>query len=1175
MSNLNTLVQPLKELEAFNKIVEQINNKVSPIHITGTIDSQKCHLIDALGNKGKVIITYSEQRAREIYNDMQFFQQEDVYLYPSKDIIFYNADVHSKDIIIERIKIIKRLLENDKITVILSIDALLDKLIDRSTFEDNVISSKVGDQWNIEEVAKKLTFMGYERVSQVSSNGQFAIRGGIIDILPLTQKYAYRIELWDNEIDSIRLMNISSQRSIEKLSELEIYPARELVVDEERIQKAIVKIKKDRDNLINLFKDKDLIEEADRVEKNTSIILEKIENQSTFGGLEGYIDYFYGKTMSLLEYFANDTLIFIDEAIRIEEKVEKIKKEFEESIFNRYEKGYLLKGQTKILLDYHYIKNKLEDYTCVNLSTLLQQKDRSINKFRVDLSVKSINPYNKSMDILDKDLKSFISNNYRIILLTGSKTRAERLTYELNQRDIESYYLSSLESDLVKGKVAVSYGSLHRGFEYPLIKFAVISETDLLGKVKKKRNVKRKKTKGNKIESFTELNVGDYVVHENHGVGIFRGTEKIEVDGISKDYIKISYRDGGNLYISTSQLDVIQKYIGAEGKKPKLNKLGTSEWKNTKNKVKGAVEDLAKDLVALYAKRQNKKGYQFTKDTIWQQEFEEMFPYEETDDQLVAIEETKQDMESNKIMDRLICGDVGYGKTEVAIRAAFKAVQDSKQVAYLVPTTILAQQHYNNFVQRMKDFPVRVEMLSRFKSPKEQKSIINDTNKGLVDILIGTHRIISKDVKFKDLGLLIVDEEQRFGVTHKEKIKQVKENIDVLTLTATPIPRTLHMSLIGIRDMSVLEEPPEERHPIQTYVLEHNDELIKDAIYRELARGGQIYYVYNRVKKIDEVANRISKLAPEANVAYAHGQMNERELENIMFDYINGDIDILVSTTIIETGLDIQNTNTIIIQDADRFGLSQLYQLRGRVGRSNRVAYAYLLYKKDKVLQETAEKRLQAIREFTEFGSGFKIAMRDLEIRGAGNLLGASQHGHMESVGYDLYCKLLEEAIHDISDEKREESFETSIELNINAFIPDRYIKDEILKLEAYKKIASIENENDYYDIQEELEDRYGDLPKSVTNLLEISLIKAIANTAEIISINQKEDNINLEVKNDAKIDPIKIPEIINKYKNRLTFTVNNPPYFTYKINKREKKELFRYIKNVLHDIKSLKDIND
>ena len=642
-----------------------------------------------------------------------------------------------------------------------------------------------------------------------------------------------------------------------------------------------------------------------------------------------------------------------------------------------------------------------------------------------------------------------------------------------------------------------------------MLKFMVISETDIFGR--KKRKKKRHKTySGQKIQDFSELKVGDYVVHENHGLGIYEGIEKIQVDKVTKDYMKISYAGGGALYILATQLDLIQKYAGSDAKKPKLNKLGTSQWTKTKSQVKHAVKLVAKDLVELYAARQEADGYMYEPDTVWQKEFEEMFPFEETEDQLQAIEDTKRDMESHKIMDRLVCGDVGYGKTEIAIRAAFKAVQEGKQVVYLVPTTILAQQHYNTFVQRMKDFPVRVDLLCRFKTSAEQKKTVEDLKKGLVDVVIGTHRVLSKDVEYKDLGLLIIDEEQRFGVAHKEKIKKLKENVDVLTLTATPIPRTLHMSLIGIRDMSVLEEAPIDRMPIQTYVMEYNEEMVREAIERELSRDGQVYYVYNRVSDIADVAGRVQQLVPDAVVSYAHGQMNERQLENIMCDFINGDIDVLVSTTIIETGLDISNANTMIIHDADRMGLSQLYQLRGRVGRSNRMAYAFLLYRKDKLLKEVAEKRLAAIREFTDLGSGIKIAMRDLEIRGAGNLLGAEQHGHMEAVGYDLYCKMLGEAVRQEKGELDEDIFTTTMDLNLDAYIPDSYIPNEYQKLDIYKRIAGIENEEEMDDMLEELIDRFGDIPRKVQQLLNIAGLKALAHSAYVTSVEQKENTFRI-----------------------------------------------------------------
>ena len=640
------------------------------------------------------------------------------------------------------------------------------------------------------------------------------------------------------------------------------------------------------------------------------------------------------------------------------------------------------------------------------------------------------------------------------------------------------------------------------------------------------------------------------MVHENHGLGIYQGIEKVEVDTVTRDYMKISYADGGILYIPATQMDLIQKYAGADAKPPKLNKLGTPQWKKTKGQVKKAVQLIAKDLVKLYATRQQTEGYVYGPDTVWQREFEEMFPFEETEDQLRAIEDTKKDMESTKIMDRLICGDVGYGKTEIAIRAAFKAVQEGKQVVYLVPTTILAQQHYNTFIQRFKDFPVRVDLMSRFRTQAQQKKTVEDLKKGLVDIVIGTHRVLSKDIGYKDLGLLIIDEEQRFGVTHKEKIKKMKENVDVLTLTATPIPRTLHMSLIGIRDMSVLEEPPMDRMPIQTYVMEYNEELVREAIVREMSRDGQVYYVFNRVNQIEDVAAKIASLVPEASVAFAHGQMKERELENIMYSFINGEIDVLVSTTIIETGLDISNVNTMIIHDSDNLGLSQLYQLRGRVGRSNRNAYAFLMYKRDKMLKEVAEKRLAAIKEFTDLGSGFKIAMRDLEIRGAGNLLGLSQHGHMEAVGYDLYCKMLNEAVQNLKGIHTAVDFATVIDLDVDAYIPAEYIVNETQKLDIYKRIAGIETIKERDEMKDELLDRFGNIPKAVDNLLRIALIRMAAHGLDMTEIKGKNERITFNFRPDAKIDPRKIPDFLKKHKDELSFTAYGNPFFTYRYKK-------------------------
>ena len=719
----------------------------------------------------------------------------------------------------------------------------------------------------------------------------------------------------------------------------------------------------------------------------------------------------------------------------------------------------------------------------------------------------------------------------------------------------------------------VASGRLGNGFEYPTLKFVVLSEKDIFKERKAKKPKKKSQYSGQKINSLSEISVGDYVVHEKYGLGIYRGMEKIESDGITKDYINIEYKDASNLFVPASQLELIQKYSNLSARKPKLNKLGGTEWEKTKSRVRSQVQIAAQDLVKLYAERQAKEGYAYGKDTVWQKEFEELFPYEETEDQLSAIEDTKRDMESHRIMDRLICGDVGYGKTEVAIRAAFKAVMDSKQVVYLVPTTILAQQHYNSFKERMEHYPVEIAMLSRFCTPKEQKRIFDGRKNGTIDIVIGTHKVLSKNIKYKNLGLLIIDEEQRFGVKQKEKIKQLKKDVDVLALSATPIPRTLHMSLAGIRDMSVLEVPPVDRRAIQTYVMEYNEELVREAIERELGRGGQVYYVYNRVNNIDEVAAGLQRLLPNATVEYAHGQMGERQLETIMSGFINKEIDVLVSTTIIETGLDIPNVNTMIIQDAQLFGLSQLYQLRGRVGRSNRTAYAFLMYRRNSILKEEAEKRLKAIREFTDLGSGFKIAMRDLEIRGAGNLLGAEQSGHMESVGYDLYCKMLNEAVLTMKGEQQEvDTFTTSIDLSIDAYIPETYIKSESEKLSWYKRIATIETQEESEDMIEEMTDRYGDTPAPLIRLMDVALLREEAHQAWLLSIEQKGSKILFTMNPRAKVRVEEIDGFLKQYRNKMKIKPEANPVFVFESTGIPKKDLLAKVREIIGGIQKLQD---
>ncbi len=1155
---MQALLSPLRELAEYDSLKETLRKGKGPIALTGCVDSQKLHMIYGLsdGIRIKVIVTYSDLKARELYEEYKFYDRNAM-LYPAKDLIFFQADIHGNQLVKERVRTMRRLMERKPLTIITTYAALMTPLAlwDRET---DVIDVEKGGTLNEKSLAEKLVSFGYEKSYQVESPGQFSVRGGIIDIFDLTEDNPYRIELWGDEVESIRSFDILSQRSIEKLESISVFPATEFVLEDERIKAGLKKLEEEAKRQEKLFRDSFKTEEAHRVAVQVKELKEQLLELKSKVNLEGYIRYFYEDTVTLPELLIHVSrkeglgetpVFFLEEPVRIKEQADAVELEFRESMTQRAEKGYILPGQMNILYSGEEVAAKLLQGSVVTVSTMDGRGGYFKPERKIDVAARNIAPYNNSFEALVKDLKQFKKNGSRVLLLSGSRTRAKRLAEDLRDQELTAVYTEDPYREVQPGEVLTYYGHVSKGFEYPLLKFVVLSETDIFGAEKKKKKAK-KLYQGQKIKDFNELKVGDYVVHESHGLGIYRGIEKVEMEGVVKDYIKVEYRDGGNLYVLATGLDVIQKYASADAKKPKLNKLGSKEWEKTKTKVRGAVNEVAKDLVELYAARQAGEGYRFSRDTVWQREFEEMFPFEETEDQLNAIADTKKDMESGKIMDRLICGDVGYGKTEIAIRAAFKAVQDGKQVVYLVPTTILAQQHYNTFVQRMKDFPVRVELMSRFRTPGEIKKTITDLQKGFVDIVIGTHRVLSEDVKFKDLGLLIIDEEQRFGVAHKEKIKKLKENVDVLTLTATPIPRTLHMSLIGIRDMSVLEEAPEDRLPIQTFVCEYNEELVREAISRELSRGGQVYYVYNRVNNIADVAAQIANLVPEATVAFAHGQMKEHELEKIMYDFINGEIDVLVSTTIIETGLDISNVNTMIIHDSDNMGLSQLYQLRGRVGRSNRTAYAFLMYKRDKMLKEVAEKRLEAIREFTDLGSGFKIAMRDLEIRGAGNLLGVRQHGHMEAVGYDMYCKMLNEAVQSLKGVRVAEDFATLIDLDVDAFIPPTYIVNEVQKLDIYKRIAGIENVKERDDMKDELLDRFGDIPKSVDNLLRIALIRVAAHRLFMTEIKGKSERITFTFRPDAAVDPLKIPELLKKYGQNLAFTAYGTPFFTYKYKK-------------------------
>jgi transcription-repair coupling factor (superfamily II helicase) len=1168
---MKAISEPIRQYIEIKEIEEQIKNRKKTIHVYGNESTARACLMQELSSDSKMrlVVTYDEQRVNEIYEDLRFYDKN-VYIYPSKDILFYSADIHGNTLARRRMEVLKRLISGEACTVVLQVSALLDRMPELSYLKKHIFTIETAGYLDVNQLAEVLVELGYEKNDSVDGVGQFAIRGGIIDIFPLTEECPYRIELWDTEVDTIRSFDVESQRSIQNVDSLTIYPATEMVLSQNRIERGLKKIRTELKEYAGKLKAEFHTEEYARINREIDSLSEQLREFNAAVGVDSFVEYFYGKTTSLVEAFPEDTTILLDEPNKISNAAFSCLQEFNDSMESRLRGGYVLPGQTKLLFDYEEVAKAFLNYKTFIFS-LFPSEDRYVPAdYMVEVASKGVNSYHNSFENLISDIEKWRGKSYKIILVSPSATRGKRLAENLMRNDINCFFSENKQRELQPGEMMITSGRLRAGFDFPEMKLVVVSEGDIFSSRTKGKGKKKTRYAGEVIKSYADISVGDYVVHEKYGIGIYRGIEKVEVDNVLKDYITVEYAGGGKLYVLASEVEAIQKYSSIESRKPKISRLGGSEWERTRNKVKNHVATVAKDLVELYAKRSALKGYCFSRDSQWQREFEEMFPYQETTDQINAIAETKKDMESDKIMDRLICGDVGFGKTEVAIRAAFKAAGDSKQVAYLVPTTILAQQHYDNFVSRMKDFPVNVRMLSRFCTAKEIKETISDLKEGKVDIVIGTHRLLSKDVEFKNLGLLIIDEEQRFGVTHKEKIKKLKTNVDVLTLTATPIPRTLHMSLIGIRDMSLLEEPPVDRHAIQTYVMEYEPELVREAIKREMTRKGQIYYVYNRVQSIDKMTEDIQQLVPEARVEYAHGQMGERQLEDIMHRFINKEIDVLVSTTIIETGLDIPNVNTMIIHDADKFGLSQLYQLRGRVGRSDRAAYAFLLYRRDKLIKETAEKRLKAIREFTDLGSGYMISMKDLEIRGAGNILGSDQSGHMEEVGYDLYCKMLNDAIRKARGEQIEDGFETTVQLPFDAYIPAEYVQNEFVKLDLYKRISQMSGEEIYEDILDEMTDRFGEPPKEVMNLMDISLIKARANKLYITSIVLNNNELRIGMYQNASIDTGRIDEMMTHYNGRMRFVIGKNPMFILRQRLLTEKEIWERVDQILEDLDGL-----
>ena len=1189
----NLLIQKLKDLDKFKELIEQIEIKKTPICVSGLEFVGKSHVIATTIDSIKrpiCIVTYNELQAQKLVKDLRFYTDKIEY-FGKREIASYDYITESKDLPYTRIEVLNKIYNKEIRVVVTTIETIMQKMIPKSVLYKNVLSFSVGNLFectgfagkkNLNNLKQLLLLLGYERNDLVENRGQFSIRGGIVDI-GLSEKMGVRIEFWGDDVDSIRYFSIASQRTTEMTDKISIFPAHEYILDYEitdnilpeyseivanvtkNIQENYLKnihtlkfnsmlqskVSQNLEN-IGLVADKNISSDGKaKLAQNIQSDIEAIENGEYISKIDKYFNEFYAKSNTFLDYLQKNCILFIDENLKINQRIENIIIENNNLIKSLAEKERFVPEAIQNISDFS--KDSWNEIYNEKQTVYLDDNNTgSVN--RIEFNYRQINFFRSETEILISDIKKWQSEGKEVIILAGTKENVDKVGELLTQNGIVT--------------VPIVTGGLSSGFECYDLNVVVISMAEALeGEVKKKKTSSTFK-QGEKIV-FADLKQGDFVVHRTQGIGQFVGVNTIEADGVIKDYIKIKYKNDDMLYVPTNNLDNVRKYIGGGETAPKLNRLGSKEWSNTKNRVKNNLREVAKDLIELYAKRQRMKGFAFSKDTDWQRQFEDEFPYQETDDQLRCIEEVKKDMETPRPMDRLLCGDVGYGKTEVAIRAAFKAVMDQKQVAYLVPTTVLANQQYEGFKKRMENFAVNVELLNRFRTKKEQNEVVKKLKLGEVDVVIGTHRLLSQDVEFKDLGLLIIDEEHRFGVKDKEKIKKLKNSVDVLTMTATPIPRTLHMSILGVRDMSVIYEPPQNRRPVQTYVLEYDAEVVKEAITKELERNGQVFYLYNNVENIAKKAMDIDELVPEARVEFAHGKMTGREIEDIMERFINGEINVLICTTILESGIDIPNANTIIVENADRLGLAQLYQIRGRVGRSDRQAYAYVTYKRDKLLSEVADKRLKAIREFTEFGSGFKIAMRDLEIRGAGSLLGEIQHGHMEQVGYDTYCNLLDQVVKEMQGIEIEEEQEIQIDINISSYIPDEYIENSSQKIEIYQNIALCRTEEDIQNVIDEIIDRYGVMPKELENLIEVARIKEMSREAGVIKIAEKKNSFtnsqNLVFYYDKnKYNPEIVDILIKKYGYAIKFSASLEPYVTLRIGELTDEELIEKIKEFL-----------
>ena len=1149
---MNTIIGELGKSNKFVDLSKQIENKKSPISISGLTDVGMVELLSAINQYNKkpiLLITYNEIQAKQILEIIENFEKEKAVLFPKKEIVTYDFVAESKDLPYERIETLNKIKDKKNLIVVTTIEALMQKLPPKEILFKNILEFKVGDIYNLDELKKTLVNLGYSRCEFIEGRGQFSVRGGIVDI-SINDTLGVRIEFWGDEVDSIRNFNITSQRSINTLDKIKIYPAHEFVLDNsiEEICKKITK-------KLTEEKQEEILEQD----------IEQIKAGNYISKIDKYFNEFYDKQSTLLEYLNDNYLIILDEISKIEARQRNISQDNSNLIKNLIEKEKItpeaLKNITSIDL------NQLENEKSV---IYFEKQDIVTNRQaeKYTFNYRQINYYKSEIENLFEDIKRWNKEQKSIYVMVSTKEKAKKLKEILEKEEIACTIDEKLDKTIIVKStekiVTITIGKLPNGFENFEINQVVVSADELIEGKKKKTFANKAYKEGEKVV-FADLKIGDYVVHKNYGIGIFVGVNTITADGTTKDYIKLKYKNDAILYVPTSQLDSIRKYVGGDAINPPINSLGSKDWIKTKEKVKKNLRAVAKELIELYAKREKAKGYAFSKDTPWQSQFENSFPYQETDDQLRCIEEVKKDMENQRPMDRLLCGDVGYGKTEVAIRAAFKAVMDHKQVAYLVPTTVLAQQQYEEFRDRMAEFPIKVDILNRFKSKKYQDEVVKKLKLGEVDIVIGTHRMLSKDVEFKDIGLLIIDEEHRFGVKAKEKIKEYKSNIDVLTMTATPIPRTMHMSIVGIRDMSVIYEPPHNRKPVQTYVLEYDQEVIKEAITKELERDGQVFYIYNRVDTIQKKADEISRLVPEAKVSYAHGRMSGNQIEEIMQDFIDKKSNVLVCTTILESGIDIANANTIIVENADRMGLAALYQIRGRVGRSDRQAYAYITYRKDKMLSEEADKRLKAIKEFTEFGSGFKIAMRDLEIRGAGSLLGEIQSGHLEQVGYDTYCNLLDEVVKEMQGTEIESDIDIQIDLNVTSYIPDEYIEDSAQKIEIYQNIALCRKEEDIQNVVDEIIDRFGNMPAELENLLDIARIKYLAKPFSISKIASKRTAVVFTFEQ-SKYE-IDLQKLLKTYKNRIKFSPGIKTMITLEIGTTNERQILNDVTEFLKQL--------